>query len=281
MTRTKLATSLVVLALTVGSGACQNARDDGIPPSDSPPTLTDDGADDGGDDSGSGADGSDEGEGTDGEGDTGGGDDGNTDGGGDSGGDDGSGDTGTGDDAGGCLGPDPDPGLDGSPQVGQPVPHWTGTDPTGTERELCEFFGKPILMNISTMWCPSCQAVAAFMAGNDSALLSAGVGQQYIDTVWIPFRSLVNDGTIIYVTVLIEGQTGGSHPSASDAKAWADAFPSPSVHTWADEPRTLWPYLTGGVNQGVPATLAIDHEFDWLTVELTGQALIDILDDYG
>jgi hypothetical protein len=279
MTRTKLATSCIALALTVGSGACQDTRDDGIPPSDGPQTLTGDGADDGGNDDGSSADDSDGGAGTDGEGDSGGDDTGDTGGEGDSSEDDDSGDTATGDGAEGC--PDPDPGWGGSPQVGQPVPHWIGTDPTGTERELCEFYDKPIMLTISTLWCPSCQAVAAFMAGEDNALASAGVSQHYVETVWIPFRSLVDDGTIIYVTVLIEGQTQGVPPSASDAQVWADAFPSPSVHTWADTRRDLWPYITQGVNQGVPAMVAIDHEFNWLTLDLSGQALIDLLEDYG
>lgn len=293
MPRPKLATSFITLSLLLGTAACEDDRDDWISPG-GPPMYPggdgDTGADDGADDGGGGDDGTadDGGEETgDGGGDGGTGDggddgtgDGGTDGGGDTtGGDGGATDTGDGGGVEGC--PGADPGWGPAAQVGQPAPHWVGVDGSGANRELCEFYGKPIMVDLSALWCGPCQAFGAFMAGDDGALSGAGVSQTDVQNVFIPFRNKVEDGTIVYMTAIIDGQVQGAGPSIADVNAWENAFPSSVVHVWADMQNKWFIKVFPSGSGGIPAFIAIDPEFNWLTTDPSGRAFTDLLNGYG
>jgi hypothetical protein len=243
--------------------------------------MVPDGGDDGGDDGDTSADDGNDGDSGDGGSDDGDPGDGGTEDGDDSGGGDDGEDTSTddGDPVEGC--PGPDPGFGGAAQVGQPAPHWIGIDSSGAEREMCDFYGKPVMLDLSALWCGACQAFGAFMAGDDGAPAAAGIPQADIQSVLIPFRNLVRDGTIIYITVIIEGQMPGGGVSVSDVAAWENAFGAPGVYIWGDMEEAWWFMVYPSGSGGVPAFIALDHEFNFLTTDPLGGAFSDLLDAYG
>ena len=79
---------------------------------------------------------------------------------------------------------------------------FTLKDQLGNDVNLYELYGKPIIVDFSTMWCYYCQ-----LAGYDI--------KEIVD--------LYSEDELIYVTVLMENFTG-SEPNQTDLAEWADHF---------------------------------------------------------
>tara|TARA_R110001583_G_scaffold31899_3_gene108806 strand:+ start:6819 stop:7400 length:582 start_codon:yes stop_codon:yes gene_type:complete len=86
---------------------------------------------------------------------------------------------------------------------------FTLKDHLGNDVNLYELYGKPIVVDFSTMWCYYCQ-----MAGYDVKEIA----------------DLYSDEELIYITVLIEN-FGGSKPEQTDLAEWADHFGLGDVST--------------------------------------------------
>ena len=79
---------------------------------------------------------------------------------------------------------------------------FTLKDQLGNDVNLYELYGKPIIVDFSTMWCYYCQ-----MAGYDVKEIA----------------DLYGEDELIYITVLIQNFTG-SEPEQADLSEWANHF---------------------------------------------------------
>jgi hypothetical protein len=171
----------------------------------------------------SGGDGDGDGDSGDGDGDPGDGDPGDGDGDGDGG--DGDGDTGDGDGDGGDGDGDPvscgtDPGW-GTVAIGQPVKHIAAHNHLGEAVNVCEWAGTPIVMDLSALWCGPCHMASAYLA--------TGTGQDPFSGIGPDLRTMIGDGTAIWLTFLVQDDTNGDattmHAAAWDAMYHHDNIP--------------------------------------------------------
>ena len=134
-------------------------------------------------------------------------------------------------------------------QVGDHLCNFTLVDQNGDTFDLYENFGKPIVIDFSTMWCGYCQVAA-----------------QEVDAV----SDKYSNSDLVYITILIENYYGNS-PTTEDCASWADMFGIIKSPVLSGE-RSLIDYpdgLTGVPVSGWPTFLFLNSD---LTIDsmLTG-----------
>lgn len=114
--------------------------------------------------------------------------------------------------------------------IGKRFPRWRFTDNFGDEVDLYDYSaqGKKIIIDVSAQWCPPCQAMAAFMDGDDEVMGDAAFTQSLM-----PLRDGVESGDLLWVTVLPE-QNNGSAATVKTAKQWHQAYPTKEIAVLAD-----------------------------------------------
>ncbi|MAG27655.1 hypothetical protein CMI47_19160 [Candidatus Pacearchaeota archaeon] len=89
-----------------------------------------------------------------------------------------------------------------SQSIGNHPCDFTLLDQDGKEVSLYSFYGQPIVLDLSAMWCPPCQVAAADVQATHD---------EY------------STNNLAYVTVLIE-TAAGAEPKPEDCKYWADSY---------------------------------------------------------
>lgn len=139
-----------------------------------------------------------------------------------------------------------DPGWSGSSKKGDPFPRFAWTDQFGDEVDIYDFadHGKPIVLDISGVWCGYCQEMAKWLEGEPSSV--------YTSTFYPDVREMVINGDIYWITAIDAGRSGqGDKPNESDVEDWAEKFENPNVPVLLDEDQQLrglvqqsgWPSL--------------------------------------
>jgi len=115
-----------------------------------------------------------------------------------------------------------DPGFSGAISMGGVYPDLIGIDQFGQEVHLYDFAesGEPVVVDLSTVWCPPCNAWADYLAGIDTPE-NAFVNSPNI-------RDAIESGELHWVTVLLENVSGGQ-PSSSDSINWSTVHPDESI----------------------------------------------------
>jgi hypothetical protein len=159
----------------------------------------------------------------DGDGDTG---DGDGDGDGDAGDGDGDGDAGDGDGDGGDGDGDGDPvgcGTDpgwGTVAIGQPAKHVAAHNHLGETVNSCDWIGTPVVWDLSAVWCGPC---------NDASLYLSGSGTDPFSGLGPDLRALIDAGTIVWLTFLVQDANGADatvmHAASWDAMYHHDNIP--------------------------------------------------------
>ncbi len=125
-----------------------------------------------------------------------------------------------------------DPGWRGTASTGDQLPRFAWVDQYGDTVDIYDFAfkGKPVVVDLSGVWCYYCNEVAAFLDGQ------ASIWDEYREYRSIP--GLVNDGDIYWVTVLDSDASAGAI-SNRDLSDWYDAYPNPNIPVLGDEEYAL------------------------------------------
>ncbi|MBW1878328.1 MAG: hypothetical protein JRJ84_08205 [Deltaproteobacteria bacterium] len=118
-----------------------------------------------------------------------------------------------------------DPGLDGHPALGERIGRFVTIDQFGEEVDFYDFAnqGVPVMVDISAQWCPPCKQLAKWLDGDPMAGMS----------IYEPIRVAVDEGELIWITVMGENNTG-AYPTLATLEWWYNQYPNPNVPILAE-----------------------------------------------
>ncbi len=117
--------------------------------------------------------------------------------------------------------------ADGVAAVGEQMARFQLMDQWGDTFDLYDMagHGKPIIMDISAVWCGPCNGLSSWLAGDDS---------YGFNEYWPNVKQMIDDGDMYWVTVL--GQDGnGSDPSLDVLEDWESDYSHHAIPVLADE----------------------------------------------
>ena len=100
-------------------------------------------------------------------------------------------------------------------------------DQYGDMVSLYDFYNddKPIVIDVSTVWCPPCNDLAQFIGGEGDP---AG-----LTPFWPAAADVIARGDVYWITVIVEDS--GGYPATRDAAIeWSNAYPSEQIPVLAD-----------------------------------------------
>lgn len=147
-----------------------------------------------------------------------------------------------------------DPGWESNPDEGERLVHFEMIDQFGETVDIYDFAmqGRPVVLDVSAMWCTYCQEMAKWLEGDASYYDNFDRYDWYEE---VP--ALVNSGQVYWITVLTENRSGGP-PDQETVERWADAWPNPHVPVLADVDQALIDWF-GRDLYGYPTVLLLDE----------------------
>lgn len=142
-----------------------------------------------------------------------------------------------------------DPGFAGRPQIGEPLPRFVAIDQYGEQVDFYDYagHGKPVMLDISALWCPPCRQMAGWLAGEGAN----GYGAYGV------VKDAVDNGDLLWVTVMGEDNQG-KYPDQQDLLWWEERYPNPEIALLADAPEVD---LVGYMDIGFwPSLYLLDEE---------------------
>jgi thiol-disulfide isomerase/thioredoxin len=136
--------------------------------------------------------------------------------------------------------------------VGAQVPRFVGVDQFGDMVDLYDFagHGKPIVLDMGTIWCGPCKDLAAYLSTGDMSHLvweheSAEEGDYYPwwDSRYAELSEQVANGDIYWVTVLFSTSETSGPASQEDCESWDADYPNPAVPVLADAGLDLYNWI--------------------------------------
>ncbi len=159
-----------------------------------------------------------------------------------------------------------DPGTGTAFANGSPLADFKFVDQFGETVDIYDFAnqGKPLILDVSTVWCGWCREMAAWLSGDMSEVdketaegytWEASMGGKSWYSV-IP--QLVQNGDVYWVTVLTEDKSGNA-PAENDVTKWAGDFPNDQIAVLANTDQTMETYMSV---TGFPCVNLIDPDFN-------------------
>lgn len=128
--------------------------------------------------------------------------------------------------------------------VGEIVPDLRLVDQTGNEVSLWQFHGNVVLLDVSTMWCVPCIALA-----------------EHTEETWQTYR----DQGFVYVTIL-QQDFDGNPPEPGDLDDWVDAFGITAPVLADGEETSIEAVPLNGGSRTFPGVIVIGRDLEVLTV---------------
>ena len=151
--------------------------------------------------------------------------------------------------------------------VGNVAPNFIAVDQHGDQVNLYDFAGqgKPIIIDLSAVWCGPCNDMSEFLSG----VGSWGEGWDY-------FRGKLDNGDFYWVTVLFQDSSRNPTPPET-LTAWDNAYPNERIPVVNDPSYSL----TNAIQPaGVPSLSLIGPDMKWLVIDDTVGAANKVLSDY-
>jgi thiol-disulfide isomerase/thioredoxin len=121
--------------------------------------------------------------------------------------------------------------------------------------------GKPIVIDISAIWCPPCNGLSEWLEGDTD---SYG-----FDSAWGNIDDMVNAGDMYWITILGEDRSGGT-VSLSELEAWDDKYQNENIAVlaWSGDIDSEWSPDANGdiasryVNYAWPSVYFMDENME-------------------
>lgn len=116
----------------------------------------------------------------------------------------------------------------GSFRVGSMVPRHIAPDQFRDQFDLYDAIGQgvPVIIDWSALWCGPCHEMSGWLDGDNVSFYRP----------YNAVRDAIDDGRVIWVTVLVEAG-GGGRARMRDAESWFDLYPHPRVPVVIDVDR--------------------------------------------
>lgn len=146
-----------------------------------------------------------------------------------------------------------DPGWAEPATRGGRLPRFAWIDQHGDLVDIYDFLDddKPVVIDVSAMWCPWCHDLAAWLDDQPSAFDENPAFADYE-----PVREAVRDGRIHWVTVLVADDYAVA-PTEGTLAAWSEAYPNPEVALLAAQDAALFEHLPG---EGLPMLALVEAD---------------------
>ena len=130
----------------------------------------------------------------------------------------------------------------GNHDVGDMFGRLQYVDQFGDIVDIYDFYGtgKPIILNLCTMWCSPCGEITSWISGLEHS--------EDFDADWPEMPELVAAGEVHWITILDQDNDYGE-PDLDDLEAWYALYPDPSIPILADDSTAsnlvygIWPTL--------------------------------------
>lgn len=144
-----------------------------------------------------------------------------------------------------------DPGFGGTAAEGEMLPRFVYVDQFGQEVDIYDFAGqgKPVVIDLSGIWCYWCNELAKLAEGKRSAL--AGYGFDDLDV-------LIESEQFYFVTVL-DADVSGRRVDEAEIVEWYEEYPNPYIPVLADKQQDLAGWIQP---YGYPTLLIVDENME-------------------